>query len=233
MTVELFHTPLSEANIHQINMLKGQLATNGITDEHVKSALLSVDRAQFVPESLQHVAYVDDDIPLCRNRYLLEPLIFAKMLVYAGIRPEHTVLDVGAGMGYSAAVIAKLAKHVVATEESAELVAIARKKLAIAAVKNVDIVTAPLTAGCTAHQPYNIILVEGVLHKIPEKYELQLAENGKIVAIKAASPVFATKQMLGNIIVGTKYKGYVSYVEYEEYFAYPLYESIANDDFTF
>jgi protein-L-isoaspartate(D-aspartate) O-methyltransferase len=143
------HDPISPS---MIAMLKGQLSTNGITDERVKHALMAVDRSHYVPEHMQHNAYIDQDIKLCRNRYLLEPLTFAKMLMLAQIAPEHHVLDVGAGMGYSAAVIAQLAKHVVAIEENPELVAAARKKLAQHHVRNVDIVTTPLAVGCSAHR---------------------------------------------------------------------------------
>ncbi|TAE80231.1 MAG: protein-L-isoaspartate O-methyltransferase [Alphaproteobacteria bacterium] len=220
-------------SLAQVNMFKGQLATNKISDERVIHALMSVDRSHYIPEHLQHNAYVDADVKLCNHRYLLAPLTFARMLVLANVAPHHNVLDVGAGKGYSAAVLAQMAKHVVAIEENPELVAAARKKLAQHHVCNVDIVTTPLAIGCSAHQPYDVIVAEGVLRSIPTKYEKQLAEDGTIVALKAAAPMFATKQVLAHIVVGKKRQDQVHYAEYETKFAYPLYETLAQDGFVF
>ncbi len=213
------------------SMLKGQLATNGIHDSMVLEAIKAVDRARFVPESLSHVAYVDDDIPLCANRYLLEPLIFAKMLEYAEIESHHRVLDVGAGLGYSSCVIAHMAAQVIAVEESAELVAATRKKLAMAHIQHVDLVTAPMDAGCVAHQPYDRIIIEGAVAEISQTLEEQLAEGGRIVAIRARGRMFATQKTLADIIIGTKHGNRVTYVEKDRVSAYPLRRVMDEDHF--
>jgi protein-L-isoaspartate(D-aspartate) O-methyltransferase len=206
-------------------MVKGQLATNGIHDPRVVEALASVDRAKFVPESLRHVAFVDDDIKLCNGRFLLEPLTFARMLVHADIQRHHTVLDIGTGLGYSSAVLAYLTEDVVATEESAELVTAARKKFAAANIRHIDLVTAPLSVGCSAHKPYDRILIEGALDKIPPALEEQLGEGGKLIGIRADHGAFATQKVLGHIIVGTKHHNVMTYVEKERVSAYPLHQT--------
>lgn len=211
-----------------INMLKGQLMTNGIHQNDILNAFNHIDRSEFVPQSLKHVAYVDDDIELCSNRYLLEPLVFARLLAYADIEATHNVLDVGTGLGYGAAVIAKLAKHVVAIEQSPELVALARKKLSGKQIENVDVITAPLLNGCTSHAPYDRIVIEGGISDIPQMLEEQLAEGGIVVAMKIGTTGFATNKMLARFIVGEKYNNHVSYVEKETVSTYPLH--VINDN---
>ncbi len=211
-----------------INMLKGQLMTNGIHQNDILNALNHTDRSEFVPQSLKHVAYVDDDIELCSNRYLLEPLVFAKLLAYADVEKTHNVLDIGTGLGYGAAVLAKLAKHVVAIEQSPELVSLARKKLSGRQIENVDVITAPLLNGCTSHAPYDRIIIEGGVHEICKTLEEQLAEGGIIVAMKLTTVGFATNKMLARYIIGEKYNNHVSYVEKETVSTYPL--QIMNDN---
>lgn len=217
----------------QIAMIKGQLATNGIHAPNLINALMTVDRARFVPAGLSHVAYVDDEIRLGQDRYLLEPLLFARLIAYADIEPNHRVLDIGAGLGYSSAVLAHMARQVIGVEESPELVTLARKKLAKAGLQHLDLITAPLDAGCRAHQPYDRIIIEGLVNEVPTSLEEQLADGGTIVAIRAAGPAFATKKALGDIIIGTKHHDIVSYVEKDRCCAYPVHHMSTNDVFRF
>jgi hypothetical protein len=76
-------------------------------------------------------------------------------------------------------------------------------------------------------------IAEGVLHTIPHKYEQQLAEGGRIVALKVSAPMFATKQILAHIVVGVKHGDRMHYAEHETKFAYPLYETLAPEGFVF
>jgi protein-L-isoaspartate(D-aspartate) O-methyltransferase len=214
-------------------MIKGQLATNGIRDPRIIEALAHVDRAQFVPDTYKNVAYIDEALKLCANRYLLEPLLFAKMLDYAELSQHHSVLDIGAGLGYSSAVIARLVSHVCAVEENAELVASARKRLKEGAFHNVEMVTAPLENGCATHAPYDKIFVHGVLHKIPTGYEQQLAEGGTIIALLSTHPMFATRKILCSVVVGKKNSGHVTYSEKEQSFAYTLKKTNEETRFNF
>jgi protein-L-isoaspartate(D-aspartate) O-methyltransferase len=213
-------------------MLKGQLATNGIHDARVVESLLCVDRAHFVPDSLHHAAYVDSDLPLAEGRFLMEPLLFARLLIYMDIDPQHNVLDVGTGLGYSAAVLSHLSQNVVATEESPELVASARKRLAAQHIKTVDVVTAPAEAGCRAHKPYNCIIIEGALREIPQALEAQLCEGGRIVGLRFMGDTFPTNKGLAEIVVGTRHGDAVTYVAKERVSAHPLHYSSVERPFT-
>jgi protein-L-isoaspartate(D-aspartate) O-methyltransferase len=206
-------------------MVKGQLATNGIHDPRVVEAISQVDRAHFVPDIVKDAAYVDSDLPLVEGRFLMEPLLFARLLTYAEILPHHNVLDVGAGLGYSAAVIAQLTDDVVATEESMELVASARKRFAALQIKTVDFVTAPAESGCSAHKPYDRILIEGALEAIPATLEAQLGEGGRIVGLRFVGEAFPTRKGLAEIVIGTRKGDAVTYIAKERVLTYPLHRS--------
>ncbi len=206
-------------------MMKGQLATNGIHDPAIVEALLQVERAAFLPEALRGAAYVDDDLPIAKGRYMLEPLVFARMLEHAKIRPDHNVLDVGAGYGYGSAVLSRLTPHIVAIEESAELVAAARTIFASLNIRAIDLITASVAAGCAEHQPYDRIIIEGALPEIPETLEDQLAEGGVLVGLRFTSRIFATQKALADIVVGIKEGDCVRYVAKERISAYPLSET--------
>lgn len=213
------------------NMLKGQLMTNGIHDDTLLEALCKVDRAAFVPAAFERAAYSDGGIRLCDKRFLIEPLVFAKLLDKADIQPHHHVLDIGAGLGYGSAVMSHLAKRVTAIESNAELVSLARKKLSSKHIDNVDIITAPLLSGCDSHKPYDRIIIEGAVSEIPEALEKQLADGGVLVAIKALNPQFATKKVLSTMITGVKCGNKVSYVEKEHVCVYPLHDIVQYDAF--
>src|SRR6266700_3242878 len=105
----------------RLNMVESQIRPNKVTDPAVIEAMLAVPRERFVPEALRGVAYVDEDIPLGGGRYLMEPMVLGRLLQTAAIRPSDVVLDVGCGPGYASAVMARLARDVVALEEDPAL----------------------------------------------------------------------------------------------------------------
>jgi protein-L-isoaspartate(D-aspartate) O-methyltransferase len=205
-----------------VNMIKGQLATNGIHNEAVVNAIASVDRSFFVPEYAKDSAYVDEELRMCNNRYLLEPLLFASMINYAEIEKNHKVLDIGSGYGYSSAIIAHLANEVYALEESPELVSASRKKFAAKSIENVEAISAPLENGYAAHAPYDRIIINGALQSIPASIESQLVEGGIIVGLIASSKNFATKKTLASIVVGKKTDGSVGYLTKKNHLTFYL-----------
>ncbi len=167
------------------NMVEGQIRSNRVTDPQLLQALEEVPREMFVPNQLRGVAYLDEDIELGNSRYLMEPMVFARLLQNAEIGGTDVVLDVGCATGYSAAVLAHLASTVVALESDADLAKRATALLAELAADNVAVVGGPLGQGDAAHGPYNVIVVEGAVAAIPEPLTRQLADGGRLLAVVA------------------------------------------------
>ena len=165
------------------NMVESQIRTNAVTQEVLLTALAEIPREKFVPEALRGVAYIDEDLPLKKGRYLMEPLVLAKLLQLAAITPDDVVLDIGCGTGYSAALLSKLANTVVALESDPELAARATATLSELSIDNVVIVTAPLAGGYAKQATYDVIVFNGSVPRIPETIARQLADGGRLVAV--------------------------------------------------
>ncbi|MFO1243122.1 MAG: protein-L-isoaspartate O-methyltransferase [Rickettsiales bacterium] len=181
-------------------MRKAQLLTNEVTNTRVLQAIADVSREQFVTDSLKGVAYVDEEIPLSSGRFVLEPLVFAKLLEMADIRPNENVLDIGCGLGYSAAVIGRLARHVTGVEMHQDLAQGARKRLSVADFENVDVIAAPLVQGCPQHQPFDVIFIEGAVEVIPDSLLAQLSPQGRLIAVGALERRPGSRSALGAIL---------------------------------
>ena len=166
-------------------MVDTQVRPNDVTKYPVIEAMLTVPREAFVPDARQAVAYVGENVPLAQDRWLLEPRSFGKMLDGLNIQPTELVLIVGAGLGYDAAVVARLAQAVVALESHPEMAAQAEATLAEQGVDNVAVVTGELAAGYPGQAPYDVILIAGGVEEVPQALTDQLAEGGRIGAIFA------------------------------------------------
>ena len=158
-------------------MVDTQVRPNDVTKYPVIEAMLTVPREAFVPDARQAVAYVGENVPLAQDRWLLEPRSFGKMLDGLNIQPTELVLIVGAGLGYDAAVVARLAQAVVALESHPEMAAQAEATLAEQGVDNVAVVTGELAAGYPAQAPYDVILIAGGIEELPQALADQLAEE--------------------------------------------------------
>jgi len=174
------------------NMIESQVRPNGITDRRLIDAMAAVPREQFVPAHLKPLAYMDEDIALVAGegnsrRYLLEPMAYARMVQAARISADDLVLDIGAGSGYSAAVLSHLAQMVVAVESDAGLAKAANENLLRLEVSNVALVEAPLKAGYASEGPYNAIIINGRVEEVPEMLLDQLADGGRLVAVVGAT----------------------------------------------
>jgi protein-L-isoaspartate(D-aspartate) O-methyltransferase len=164
-------------------MVDNQIRPNRITDPLVIEAMLAVPRELFLPPMQRGIAYVDEDIPLGGGRYLPEPLVTAQLLQVAEIAPTSLVLVVGSGPGYLAALAARMASLVVALENDPELADRAKETLSELAIDTVTHVAGPLTAGWPDLAPYDVILFGGAVEHIPDAFEAQLAEGGRMVAV--------------------------------------------------
>lgn len=170
-------------------MVDGQVRTNDVTDHRIVSAMLEIPRERFVPANLKSLAYIDDDLmirdaaPGVAARYLIEPMILARLVQLAEIEEGEHVLDVGAGTGYSAALLSQLAQQVVALEEDEGLAASATATLADLGVHNVAVMQGKLAAGWAPEAPYDVILVNGSADVVPQALFDQLKEGGRLIAV--------------------------------------------------
>jgi protein-L-isoaspartate(D-aspartate) O-methyltransferase len=167
----------------RLNMVESQLRPNRVTDERVIDACMRLRRELFVPERLRAVAYVDRDLPLGHGRYLMQPMVAARLLQAAQPEPRDTALVVGAGVGYEAALLSMLARSVVALEDDDELARIGRSALVDHHIGSVAYVEEPPRLGHRRRAPYNVVLFGGAAAEIPAEIESQLAEGGRLVVV--------------------------------------------------
>src|SRR6185369_14228497 len=169
----------------RLNMVESQLRTNKVTDLRVLGAFLELPRELFVPDRLRGVAYVDEDVPLAGGRYLMEPMVMARLVQLAAIKPTDSVLEIGTGTGYGAAVLSQLADTVVGVESDPALAQTAEITLRQLNVRNVSIVTGPFAEGSAKMAPYDVIVFSGAAERVPPRVLEQLAEGGRLVAALA------------------------------------------------
>lgn len=165
------------------HMIDGQLLPNDVTDERVIDAIEQVKREVFLPAERKGVAYIDKSIKIAENRYLMEPLTFAKLISFADIKADELVLDIAPGTGYSSAVLSKLVDAVVAIEENSNLADIATKNLAIEECDNVAVIEGTHTEGLAKQGPYDVIFIGGMIDEVPLKLLEQLTDNGRLLCI--------------------------------------------------
>ena len=173
----------------RVKMVDGQVRTTDVTSLPLLEAMLAVPREAFVPDSRKALAYIDENILISDNsgpgaRYLMKPSPFAKLVQLAEIGPNDNVLDVGAGTGYSAAVLSRLAKSVVALESDAALAERAASTLSGLGYDNVSVVRGELKAGHKAGAPYDVIFVGGSVEELSGALLAQLAEGGRLVVVE-------------------------------------------------
>lgn len=167
----------------RIKMVDGQVRTTDVTDIAILTAMLSVPREAFVPANRRLLAYVDEDIQIAPGRFLMQASPFARLVQLAALRPGDRVLDIGCGMGYSSAVLSRIAGSVVALESDEALAGHAEAALSAQGYDNVTVVKGPLVDGHPAKAPYDAILINGSVDVVPAALTDQLAEGGRLVAV--------------------------------------------------
>ncbi len=185
-------------------MVDTQVRPSDVTKFPIIEAMLTIPREAFVPAGLREAAYVGENLEIAPGRVVLDPRTLAKILDAVDISPSDLVLDVGCGLGYSSAVVARLAEAVIAVEEDAALVSEAERALAAHGVDNVVVITGPLAAGAAKHGPYDAILLQGAIETVPDTLLAQLKDGGRIAAIFMSGA-------LGTVRVGLKADGVVTW----------------------
>ncbi len=165
------------------NMVDNQLRANKVVDEALLAVMGRLPRELFVPTQLRGVAYIDEDLPLGNGRYLIEPMVLARLIQAAELKPGDKVLDIGCATGYSTAVLASLAGSVVALERDPALADRARANLSELGVANATVATGPLEAGHAALGPYDVVLIGGAVERLPRAILDQLSHGGRLLAV--------------------------------------------------
>ncbi|MDA1091601.1 MAG: protein-L-isoaspartate O-methyltransferase [Proteobacteria bacterium] len=165
------------------NMVEGQIRPNHVTDDTLIDALASLPREAFVPTELRGIAYVDKEVPLGEERYLMAPLVTARLAETAAPGPDDLALVIGSATGYGAAVLSHLAGAVVALESDAGLAQRAAQTLTDLGIDTVAVVEGDLKKGYPDQAPYDVIFFDGAVADIPDEISRQLAEGGRLVSV--------------------------------------------------
>ena len=174
-------TTMSDYAAEREAMVERQLRRRGITEPHILDAFRAVPREEFISPEYRHLAYGDHPLPIQANQTISQPYIVALMIQAAGIKPGDKVLEVGAGSGYAAAVISRIAARVIGIERQHGLVEVARDRLRRLGFDNVEIVEGDGTRGCREQAPFDAILAAASGSHVPRPLVEQLAPDGCIV----------------------------------------------------
>jgi len=171
------------------NMVESQIRPNRVTDPYIIEAIAKLPRESFVPKSLVGVAYVDEAIPIGAGRYMMEPMVLARLLQAAEVHEDDIALLVGCGSGYEAAILSWLASAVVALESDSELAIRASDIMAEISIDTVAVVEGELGLGFARQAPYDVIVINGAVAEIPATISEQLSEGGRLVAVVGEGPM--------------------------------------------
>ena len=180
-------------NIEQarFNMIEQQIRTWDVLDQEVLDLLMVVRREEFVPAPYKNLAFVDTEIPLPGGENMYTPKMEARLLQEVGVKKHESVLEIGTGSGYMAALLAYKSRHVTSIEISPELKALAEKNLASYGISNVSVELGNGAQGWASGAPFDVIVISGALPVLPDAFLQQLKVGGRLAAIIGAAPVMS------------------------------------------
>ena len=188
-------------------MVDCQIQTAGVVTEGLLKAFEVTPRELFVPEKLKSIAYSDEDIPLGKGRFLLEPIVHAKLVEAARIQPTDVVMDIGMGTGYSSAILSPMVLTVMAVDSNKKYLDKAARLWAELDVCNVIGIEGDLTEGNPENAPFSLIFVNGAVAEIPENLVDQLGPGGRLLTVvKKAGAVMGHATLVEKLDTG----GYAS-----------------------
>lgn len=185
-------------------MVDTQVRPSDVTKFPIIDAMLSTPREAFVPDSKREAAYVGENLDLGDGRTMLEPRTLAKMIDGLAIGSDDVVLDIGCGLGYSSAIIAKIADFVVAVEDDEARANEAQRILSEQGVDNAAVMHGNLTDGAVKSGPYDVIMIQGAIETVPAELIAQLKDGGRIAAVFAEAA-------LGVVRIGYKIDGQMNW----------------------
>jgi protein-L-isoaspartate(D-aspartate) O-methyltransferase len=167
-------------------MVDSQLRTFDVNDLSLLDAMDSVPRERFVAAGRENLAYIDQDILVGtgkERRFMLSPMVQARLIQALALEPGRKVLDVACGLGYSSAVMAELGAAVIGLESDEELAGEARKRLSSVGAAEISVVVGPLDKGLSGEAPFDAILINGAIERRPDALLDQLADGGRLVCV--------------------------------------------------
>jgi len=182
-------------NIEQarFNMIEQQIRPWEVLDPGVLSLLAVVRREDFVPETYRSLAFTDTELPLPEGQSMLAPRVEARMLQELQVQRHEHVLEVGAGSGFMAALLAHRARQVVSLEILPTLAKMAQQNLHRAAVMNATVRCANGAAGLAGEGPFDAIMLSGSVAAVPQALLEQLKVGGRLIAIVGDEPVMRAR----------------------------------------
>lgn len=173
----------------RFNMIEQQIRPWDVVDKDVLHLLSVVKREDFVPMAHKALAFVDMEVPLGQGQFMLAPRVEARMLQDAAVQKHENVLEIGAGSGYTAALLAHRAQRVISLEINPELAAMARANLQKAGVHNAEVREFDGSKGASAEGPFDVIVMSGSVAEVPQELLSQLKVGGRLIAIVGNEPI--------------------------------------------
>ena len=188
---------MTALNVSQarFNMIEQQIRPWNVLDASILDLLASVNRDAFVADAHKSLAYADLEIPLGHGQCMLAPRLEARLLQDLAVQKTDSVLEIGTGSGFMAALLAHRARQVLSLEINPELAAMARSNLQQAGISNVQVRQADGAAGAAADGPFDVILLSGSVAEVPHALLEQLRVGGRLAAIVGDEPI-----MFANIV---------------------------------
>jgi len=177
----------------RFNMIEQQIRPWDVLDASVLQLLAVVKREDFVPAAYRALAFMDTEVPLPGGQCMLEPKVEARLLQELAVHKHERVLEVGAGSGYMAALLAHKAQQVTTMEILPELASLARDNLKRAAIVNVSVREGDGSKGLSADGPYDVIVLSGSVPEVPAALLGQLKVGGRLVAIVGDLPIMRAR----------------------------------------